>query len=282
MKKTVIFSSLILALVTPVAAPAPADSGYIISTGREGGSYFTTQGPKVVKYLRGAGVTNVTFVPSSGSLENLSRVAKNEAQIGFTQADALLYFKKTDPVGGTNIDIGAPLTKECLFVVSQKNGKVDDVDDLKKKGITVAAGADGDGSRATFDYMGVLDKGFKEPNISDMGGALGLAQLAAGQADAFLFVTNPDTLQSSELFQLVMANPKLKIVNANSWSLNDKLPNGDVLYSKEKVVTKPGIFGDSVNTICMQSYVVTYNRIPVGDKEKFAKAFLRMAASSTK
>lgn len=260
-----------------------AETTYTISTGREGGSYFTVLGPQVVKFLRGAGLPNATFMPSTGSLENLKRVANGaEAQIGFSQADALMYFRKTNPVEGIKIEIGAPLVKECLFVAVKKDGPIGDVDDLKKKGVTVAAGAEGDGSRATWDYMGTLDEKFRLATTVDFGGALGLSQLTSGQASAFVFVTNPDTLASSEIFNLVANNKALKFVNANSWSLNDKLPNGDAIYTKETVVTKKGFFDDTVKTICTQSYVVYNTNVPTADKEKLAKAFLRMASANSK
>lgn len=283
-KKSFMKKAAATAMLTAIVSTwAYADTTYTISTGREGGSYFTVLGPQVIKFLRGAGLTNTTFTPSTGSLENLKRVAAgNDAQIGFTQADALMYFRKTNPVEGIKIEIGAPLVKECLFVAVKKDGPINDVDDLKKKGVTVAAGAEGDGSRATWDYMSVLDEKFKLATTVDFGGALGLSQLSSGQANAFLFVTNPDTLASSEIFNLVSSNKNLKFVNANSWNLNDKLPNGDAIYTKETVVTKKGIFNDTVKTICTQSYVVYNANVPVTDKEKLAKAFLRMSAANSK
>lgn len=277
MKKMTLVASIFGALVSMNALAEP----YTITTGREGGSYFTVFGPQVVKFIQGAGLQNVTFGPSSGSLENLRLVADgSKAQIGFTQGDALMYFRKIDPVNGIKIEIGAPLAKECLFVAVKKDGGIDDVDDLKKKGVVVAAGAEGDGSRATWDYMGVLDEKFKLPTTVDFGGALGLTQLTSGQAQAFVFVTNPDTLASSEIFNLVANNKSLEIVDANSWNLNDKLPNGDAIYTKDSVVIKKGLLSDStVKTICTQSYVVYNANIPAGDKEKIAKGLLRMSAA---
>ena len=262
---------------------AVADTTYTVSTGREGGSYFTVLGPQVVKYIRGSGLPNVTFIPSTGSLENLQRVSKGtDAQIGFSQADAFMYFRKTNPVDGMKIEIGAPLVKECLFVAVKKGSNIANVDDLKKKGLNVSAGAEGDGSHATWDYMGILDEKFKLPTTVDLGGALGLAQLLSGQVDAFLFVTNPNTLASSEIFNLTYNNKNLKIIDANSWNMNDKLPNGDAIYTKEKVILHSGFINDTVNTICMSSYVVYNSTISGGDKEKLAKAFLRMSVINDK
>ena len=275
MKKT-----LIAAMLLSMSAGAAAET-YVVSTGREGGSYFSIQGPAVVKQLRNAGLAGATLIPSTGSLENLKRVAEGkEAQIGFSQGDAIMFYRKTFPASGLNIEIGAPLGRECLFVVVKKESGFSNIDDLKRKGIQVAAGAEGDGSRATWDYMGILDEKFKLPTTVDAGGALGLSQLASGQVSAFVFVTNPATLQSSEIFNLAYNNKTLKFINANSWNLNDKLPNGDALYTKETVVLKEGLFNDTVKTICQSSYVVYNGAVPTPDKEKLAKAFLRMSAEA--
>jgi len=275
MKKSIIAFAVLSAL----SSTAFAD--LTVSTGRDGGSYFRVQGPKIVKYLKNAGLS-ANFVSSTGSLDNLNKVAKGEAQVGIAQADAVMFFKRTQPQLGTKIEIGSPLGRECVFIVAKKGGPIQTDDELQAKGVSIAAGAPGDGSRATWDYMGVLDEKFKLATTVDFGGALGLSQLSSGQANAFLFVTNPDTLASSEIFNLVAGNKNLKFVNANSWNLNDKLPNGDAIYTKETVVTKKGIFNDTVKTICTQSYVVYNTGVPMGDKEKLAKAFLRMSAANSK
>lgn len=277
MKKTLIFTAVAAALVTITAA----SQELTISTGREGGSYFGVQGPKIVKFMKGAGL-QANFIPSTGSLDNLDKVAKGEdAQVGIAQADAIMFFKKTNPQAGTKIEIGGTLGRECVFVVSKKGGKVNNDNTLQAKGISVAAGAQGDGSRATWDYMGILENGYKSPTPVDVGGASGLAQVVSGQADAFLFVTNPDpkVLYSNELFTLARDNKTLQFVPVTDWDLNDKLPNGDAVYDFEKVTIKPGLFGESIETICMNTYTVFNSNLNPQTKEKLSRAFLRMSAA---
>ena len=277
MKKTLIFVAIAAALVTTTAA----SQELTISTGREGGSYFGVQGPKIVKFMKGAGL-NASFIPSTGSLDNLDKVAKGEAaQVGIAQADAIMYFKKTNPQAGTKIEIGGTLGRECVFVVSKKGGKVNNDSDLQVKGVTIAAGAPGDGSRATWDYMGILEEKFKNATTNDVGGASGLSQAVSGQADAFLFVTNPDrkVLYSNELFTLARDNKTLQFVPVTDWDLNDKLPNGDAVYDFETVTIKPGLFSDTVKTICMSTYTIYNGDLDAATKEKLARAFLRMSAA---
>lgn len=275
MKKSVIASAVLMALSTAAFADLT------ITTGRDGGSYFRVQGPKIVKYLKNVGLAS-NFVPSTGSLDNLNKVAKGEAQVGIAQADAVMFFKKTQPQLGTKIEIGSPLGRECVFVVAKKGGPIKTDDELQAKGVSIAAGAPGDGSRATWDYMGTLEEKFKLPSIVDVGGASGLAQVAAGTTNAFIFVTNPDptVLYNNELFSLARDNKSLQFVPVEDWDLNDKLPNGDAVYTFDKVVTKPGTFSDDkLPTICLSAYTIYNSDLDADTKEKLARAFLRMGAS---
>lgn len=270
---------LVGAAILSVSVPAIAD--LVITTGREGGSYFAVQGPKITKYLKGAGL-DAGFVSSSGSLDNLNRVAKGEADVGITQADALMYFRKTQPQLGLKIEIGTPLNQECVFIVAKNGGPIKTDDELQTKGVSIAAGAMGDGSRATWDYMGILEEKFKLPNIVDAGGASGLSQVVNGTVDAFIFVANsqPAVLYSNELFNLARNNKNLHFVPVEDWNLNNKLPNGDSVYTFNKVVIKPGTFSDDkVNTICLNSYTVYNTDLDANTKEKLARAFLRMGAA---
>ena len=272
--------SVVLSIAAVLSAMSVSAQEMVISTGREGGSYFGVQGPKITKFMKGAGL-NASFVASNGSLDNLDKVAKGEAQVGIAQADAIMYFKKTNPQGGTKIEIGSTLGRECVFIVAKKGGKVNSDDQLQTKGISIAAGAQGDGSRATWDYMSILEKGYKNATPNDVGGSSGLVQVISGQTDAFLFVTNPDpkVLYNNELFTLARDNKALKFVPVTDWDLNDKLPNGDPVYNFETVIIHPGLFGDTVKTICMSTYTIYNSDIDAITKEKLSRAFLRMSAA---
>lgn len=276
MKKLSIVIGIAAALMSATAAPQDVT----ITTGREGGSYFGVQGPKIVKFIKGVGL-NGSFVSSTGSLDNLAKVAAGTSQVGIAQADAIMYFKRTNPQGGTKIEIGGTLGRECVFVVSKKGGKVNSDSDLQTKGVFIAVGAQGDGSRATWDYMSILEDKFKNATPNESGGASGLSQVVSGQADAFLFVANPDpkVLYNNELFTLARDNKNLQFVPVTDWDLNNKLPNGDPVYTFEKITTKPGLFGDSVNTICLSTYTVYNGDMNTDTKEKLSRAFLRMSAA---
>jgi TRAP-type uncharacterized transport system substrate-binding protein len=276
MNKTIICGTLAM-----IFASTASYADFTVVTGREGGTYYAVQGPKIVKFLKGAGIKNATFIPSGGSLDNLEKVSNGQAEMGIAQADAIMYFKKTHPKEGISIEIGGPLGKECIFITAKKDGKINNDSDLQKAGVSIAAGANGDGSRASWDYMGILEEGFKKPTVFDYGGATGLAKVPSGNVDAFIFVTNPDpsVLFNNELFSYANANKSLKWIPVTDWDLNDKLPNGDQVYTFENVITKPGLFGSSLDTICVNTYTFYNTNLDDTTKEAISRSVLRMESS---
>jgi TRAP-type uncharacterized transport system substrate-binding protein len=271
--------TLVIALGLIAASPVLADD-LLITTGREGGSYYGVQGPKLVKFLEGVGLKS-NFISSTGSLQNLERVAKNEAQVGIAQADAIKFFQRLNPAIANKIEIGGALGEECVFVVAKDKNILTD-DGLQVKTASIAAGAQGDGSRATWDYMGILEERFKNPSVVNVGGAMGLSQVNAGTVSAFLFVTNPDpkVLFNHELFNLANNNKNLHFVSVTDWDLNDKLPNGEAVYNFKTVVTKKGtLFNENVETICMNAYTIYNSTLSTDVAEKLARAFLRIGAA---
>lgn len=272
--------SVVLGIAAALMATSSLAQDVTITTGREGGSYFGVQGPKIVKYVNGVGL-NGTFEASTGSLDNLDKVSKGVSQVGIAQADAIMFFKKTNPQAGIKVEIGGTLGRECAFVVAKKDGKVGSDSDLQSKGMSIAVGAQGDGSRATWDYMSILEEKFKNATPNEAGGASGLALVVSGQVDAFLFVANPDpkVLYTNEIFTLARDNKTLRFVPVTDWDLNNKLPNGDPVYTFDKITIKPGFFGDTVNTICMNTYTIYNSDLNAATKEKLSRAFLRMSAA---
>lgn len=256
----------------------------LVVTGREGGSYFSNIGPKVVKNMKAVGLSS-EFVSSGGSLDNLEKVAKGEAQIGISQADAISYFKKTNPQLAQTVEIGVDVGDECAFLVSKKGGKVTSDDNLQTKGISISVGAKGDGSRATWDFMATLEPKFKNSQVFDFGGATGLSKVLSGASDAFLFVTNPDekVLFNNEIFKFVSSNKNLQFVPITDWDLNDKLPNGDAVYTFKKVtIGKGSLMDDKVETICMNAYTIYNDSLSPEVKEKMSKGFMNLASEMAK
>lgn len=245
-----------LALSACSVSGAMADDGetLVVTSGAEGGTYYGVFGRNMTSLLKQRGYDS-SLVESAGSVENIERVASGEAQIGFTQSDALGGYLQKNPTAP--IEIMGSLGQECMYVATNTSGPVDGEDDLGNKEVRIAVGEDGSGSAATWDYMRMLEESYKNAQTDYVGGMRAISQLISGQYDAFLWVTSPGNL-NHEFLQAVKANEGIDFIDVNDWSLNDELPNGQKVYTfNDDIVVAKGMFNDyEIETACMDVLIV--------------------------
>lgn len=245
MKPTTLGLAALLVTTSALADPA------VITGGMAGGTYETVYGTNLAQVLKAKG-HDVKLLESKGSMDNLERLEKGEAQFGFAQLDAYGQYLKT---GGKPLEIVAALGKECGYLVVKKDGKVTSEKDLRRaKDATIAIGQEGSGSAITWQYMTRLVPDYKNAKIIFQGGTRALNQIGTpGGPDALLFVTAPGNL-NNPLVQAVNANKSLKFVDVDKGGLDDKLPDGKPVYEFDKVSVCSG-WGCNIETICTASYL---------------------------
>jgi len=217
-----------------------------ITTGSKKGNYYKV-GVRIASQFKGSQV-----LTSKGSIENLDRLMEGKADVAIAQKDAFRYYVTKHPEAEDKIDLVGDLYQECAFLVVNKDGKVKDDGDLQHEGVTIAVGRKGSGSQVTWDYMSILEPGFKKATSIPKGGNRVLAKVASGKYDAALMVMRPDP--KLWLFKTVSNNDKLEFGDITDWDLNDKY-EGKPIYTFEKVKTSDGFFGSKVKTICTQASV---------------------------
>lgn len=269
---------LIVAIV--VSLVAVAAQAATITTGSKKGTYYKV-GQNISRALPG----NDVVVTSKGSVENIQRIMKDEAQIGLVQMDALAYMSTKDAEVSDKVEVIGPVYKECVYIAVNKNGRVRDEDDLQKEGVTIAVGKRGSGGVTTWDYMRQLEPGYKKAAVEFTGGIRALGKLAAqpdGPIDAVLFVTKPRL--DSKLPMTVIQNENLEFLDVNDKDLNDKYkPTGKPIYEFYTVKTKGGVFsGKSIKTICMEAAVVANTDADEETLENLADLVLNYKSSLVK
>jgi hypothetical protein len=222
-----------------------------ITTGVRGGVYDGVYGSNVAKYLKSKGHTVVTNT-SAGSEENLNRLGRGEAQIGFATIDAYAMYLKR---GGAPLNVLSNLNTECGYLVSSKSGKVSSEDSLQTiKGVKIAIGDAGSGSNTMWNYMTQLEPKYKNAAVILSGGTLALNSIGTPSGpDAMLFVTSKDNL-THKLIQAVNSNKSLQYLDIDDGDLNDKLPDGQSVYTFERNNVCSG-WGCSITTICTQGAI---------------------------
>ena len=136
---------LVIILLLLFATPALAE-GPIITTGGKTGSYIKVG--HNLKALLGTG----EVITSKGSVENLDRLVKGEAQIGLVQMDAYAWYALKHPEVETELEIMGSLYEECAYLAVNTGGKVLNEDDLQSvQNATIAIGSKGSGTAAVRD-----------------------------------------------------------------------------------------------------------------------------------
>lgn len=245
--KAVFVAIMVLMFAIPAFAEGPR-----ITTGSSSGTYFKV-GLNMKSMLGGAEV-----MKSKGSVENINRIMKGEADIGIVQMDAYAFEAAKNPEVESVVEVIGPLYKECVYVAARKDGKVQDEDDLQSKGVTIAVGKQGSGSTVTWDYMRQLEPGYKNSAVQFKGGIRALGKLAAGgknAPDAVMWVARPDL--SKKLPATVLKNKDLVFIDLNDKDLNDKYEvTGDPIYEFMDIKSTGGFFAGNVETICVDAVVV--------------------------
>ena len=247
MKKLIVLAALALTLSVQAA-------DVTITTGAQGLTYNGVYGPNLAAALSEFG-NKVAVVTSKGSIDNLDKVASGQAQFGFTQADAYMFWRSKNANAAQNVDISGELGQECVFVAVKDGGKIEDAGDLKE-GAKIAVGDPTSGSYASWSYLQTLISDYAKVQTFNKGGDRSLAKVLTGEYDAFLWVAAKDK-PNKFLTAVIQKDSGLKLIKMSTWSVNNKLPNGEQVYTKETAVTQKHTFSDDdIDVPCTKTLVV--------------------------
>lgn len=243
-----------LAILGMLSFASVAADNVVITTGKQGMVYNGVYGANMKSALLEFGHT-VEVVTSKGSLENLDRVAKGEAQIALVQADALMYWMAPNANLAGNVEVAGELGEECIFAAVKEDGPIKTEDDIKA-GTKVAVGVPTSGSFASWSYMQQLNSSYAKATTYAKGGLRTLSKVITGEYDVFMWTAAIN--KSNDYLNIVQAKGSgLKLIDLDDWDMNDKLPNGNSVYEFRNAVVKSGfITNDSVKVPCMKTLVV--------------------------
>lgn len=276
---------LIAFLASPAFAEAPK-----ITTGDSQFTYYQTFGPNLAKVIASTDRTfNGTMFPevisSTGSGDNLSKVASGEAQIGFTQPDAYMGFRAEHPNEANQIIVLGQLPRyECVFAVAKASGdsKVTSLNDLNES-TTVDIGDIGSGSSYSWEYFQRLIPDLKRTNIptNQTQNILAVGEVQTEQAALMLFVSAKDA--DNEIRVAVNSEGSdLKFIDLDSDKFEAKLPNGKPVYEVMSVKVNDDFTGNSVDVPCMKPLVIVSRKNDPKLNTAVARAVLKNSAAIVK
>ena len=147
---------ILSAAAAAISAPATAQD-FVINTGGETGAYHGQFCPALRDQIKKAGF-EATCQTSAGSTENMQRVAKNPADLGYGQLDVLAL--KAREFGGSSTfrRLRMDDVRECIFAVTRDKG-LDSYGELAVRAdeMRVVLPPEQSGSAATFRFLQKID-----------------------------------------------------------------------------------------------------------------------------
>lgn len=244
----------------PVAAETAEERGVVISSGIEGGGYWSAA-TRFSAIAQGMGFTTAVQA-STGSLDNLAQLTDPDGPVGlaFAQADALQFYLDGHPEVSPQIQIMENLGQECVFIVTGSNsGLRTDADLQNPDGQRLGIGSPDSGVAVTFNYMASQVPKLQHTRVNFIDTQAAVAQLNDDQAnvDAVMVVHRPR--EHSTEVTTALANPdSYRFVAVDNDQLSRELPGGDKVYqSMDLVMRGPGENDKTVvKTICVKGLLL--------------------------
>ena len=267
--------ALACVLATFVALPVTAEStenqGVVISSGIEGGGYWSAA-TRFSAIAQGMGFKTVVQ-PSTGSLDNLAQLTDPDGSVSlaFAQADALQFYLDGHPEASPQIEILENLGQECVFIITGKNsGLRTDADLQDPTGHRLGISSPDSGVAVTFNYMASQVPELQQTRVNFTDTRVAVAQLNDSEAnvDAVMVVHRPR--EHSTEVTTALANPdSYHFVAIDNNQLGRELPGGDKVYqSMDLVMRGPGENDKTVvKTICVKGLLLA-NRQKLSETQR--------------
>jgi len=232
---------LILLSAPSVNAQESQVDTVVISTGREGGSYYSI-GSRLKGVMMSRHRTMVEVVPSRGSLENLIHLddPASNVSLALTQADALAAYVMKKPEFKDRFIVIGDVGNECAILVVGSQDSLETVQDLKSlKGAEISVDTAHSGAALTLGQMAVLESSFATltPVYVDLLQALLQIKTASPHSKlrALLLMQRPSAVPES--VRIILDNPEsYRIIPIQEPDVgNVELPDGSPVYTFERV-----------------------------------------------
>ena len=159
-----------------------------LCTGGPEGNYFAT-GRDIAAHVRREYVT-VNVVETSGSMDNMRRLAKRECGAAIVQSDAYVVYQARHADRPVEVTRNRFLYAEFAHLVCRRDAGVSTTGDLlaDPARFRIVAGPEESGSALTWHAFTILDRRFGEVPVEHLGGEAALDRVLAGEAQCMFFV----------------------------------------------------------------------------------------------
>ncbi len=184
--------------------PAPPKH-IVITTGSESGAYYQFAN-RYAAILAKNGIT-LEVKASAGSLENLERLKKDEAQIGFVQGGVVPPKEDPDAEDDSGLLSLGSLFYEPVWVFYRGEKKLDRLTDLRGK--RIAIGQEGSGVRQLAQQLLAANEIPLGKNLVPVAGLKAAEELQQGRIDAAFIIA----AENAPVVQVLLRSPGVRLMS---------------------------------------------------------------------
>ena len=280
-----LFAIPVVGLVFVFCLSGVAGAQTAISTGREGGSYHAI-GERLQASLAADQGYEISVSPSSGSTQNLARLADPSSPVGLvlTQSDALARFVKMNPEFASEYIVLGDAGKECVLAIGSSKGSLWSFANLAAaEGTEVSVDGPGTGAAVTFGYLLEKDpdlSGLKIVYTDVMEAMLQLQVGAANSALGVVMIVQRPSVRSEVVEVLLARSGDYRLLPIYASDVQGgRLPDESSVYTFERVRVggKSSAEGIEVDTLCMRSLLLASKSKLDRDTRSNLSRFMLMA-----
>lgn len=195
--------------------PAPP-SHIVITTGGESGAYYQFA-QRYAAILARSGVT-LEVRASAGSLENLERLKKDEAQVGFVQGGVIEAKDDEEAEDSGLLSLGS-MFYEPVWVFYRGDKALTRLTDLRGK--RIAIGQEGSGVRQLAQQLLAANELEKDARLLPLAGLKAAEELQQGRIDAAFIIA----AEKAPVVQVLLRSPGVKVMSfAQSGAYQRRFP----------------------------------------------------------
>lgn len=224
----------LLTCVLATAASAAEPETFRLCTGTPGKTYHAVgETLQTLTERMSAGQLALELVSTQGSIDNLTRIVEGECDGAIVQGDAVQFFtSNVRPEAKGRFRLQTPLYQELSFLLCSRESGIKEIDDLlSTKNASVAAGAMGSGSLATWLTFRSIKPAYAKVPVIPENGAAGALAVAQGRASCLFEVIGPQSDFITALDQNAQIGDKLRFAEVDDGFSGYKI-DGQPVYTR--------------------------------------------------
>jgi TRAP transporter TAXI family solute receptor len=238
-------------LVTGCAEAPHTPVSLRIATGSPGAVYHAFGTSLAAIINRELPDVTASVMTTAASAENVGLIANGKAELGFTQADALLATPNANP----KVFSVARVYDDLLHLVTRADGPIRRLEDLR--GTRLSIGAPGSGTEITADrLLHVANLTEADLRVTRLGLDASVKALRAREIDAFVFSGGLPVQAIADLG----ANTPARLVDLGQWTAPLRATFGEVYVARD---VPRSVYGfEPITTVADPNYLIVGAKVP--------------------